>query len=673
MNIRNTLKIRLLATVVLFVALLVPVSIFAQKAEKEPKKQTEQKVQKEKEPKEPKVEGSKQKEPKEPKEPKAENNKQKEPKEQQAKKQKTIDETLITEKEIPVVVMKAYKKRYASATAPVWNFYKDEQIYKVTCVYRNISTVISYTNDGVWIETLEDFPFEKLSVACIKTINAHYQDYKVNSVKKLTTGTKNDMFIIGLFESQNIKRKLETMLYLDASGAYIRSESPIVEEKTEQKDQKEQKEKAKKQKPVEETLITDKEVPVAVMKAYKKRYASADNPVWNFYKNEQIYKVTCNYRGTPTVISYKNDGTWIESLEDFTVDKLNSACAKTISTYFPDYKVNSLKKLTTNDKNDIFIVGIFESQNIKKKLETTVYLDLSGVYIRSEDPVIEEKPVAEQTEPIEKKGEKKIKKKFEKEMYIDDDAPIKLNGNELPPSVQRWVSKNYPEYIYKEVTYGEYEEFESEGRIYQIIIQRSGVNQPHATVWFTRDGNFLKLEDNFKEESQEEAVTETPKEVVTKEKAQKEVVAKEKPQKETTKETPTNDEPKGYAIEESEVKEEIMTAFKTKYPRAKNVSWEENEGVEWVVSFTDQYGQNTAVFSDKSNEWKYTKTLLPDINKIPGVIRNYIEKNFSKKQLMKGWVIKSPDAKSYYTVELYTKKGKLIEYVDFLQSGKLKE
>jgi len=279
MNIRNTLKIRLLATVVLFVALVVPVSIFAQKAEKEPKKQTEQKVQKEKEPKEQKeqkvesnkqkepkepkaesnkqkeskepkeqkAESSKQKEPKEPKESKAESNKQKEPKEpkeQQAKKQKSVDETLITEKEVPVAVMKAYKKRYASATDPVWNFYKNEQIYKVTCVYRNVSTVISYTNEGVWIETLEDFPFEKLSVACIKTINAHYQDYKVNSVKKLTTSTKNDMFIIGLFESQNIKRKLETTLYLDASGAYIRSESPIVEEKAEQKDQKEQKEKA---------------------------------------------------------------------------------------------------------------------------------------------------------------------------------------------------------------------------------------------------------------------------------------------------------------------------------------------------------------------------------------------------------------------------------------------
>jgi hypothetical protein len=341
--------------------------------------------------------------------------------------------------------------------------------------------------------------------------------------------------------------------------------------------------------------------------------------------------------------------------------------------YYQGYKINSVKKQVTSDKNDMFVVGIFENQNMKKKLETKIYLELSGVYIKAEDPIdeTEEKISVVETGQTDKKQEKqekedkKGKKRFEKEMYLDDDAPIRLDGNELPPSVQKWVSRNYPEYIYKDVTYGEYGEFENEGRIYQIVIQRNGINQPHATVWFTRDGNFLKLEDNFRDEGSP-ILTEDPTEQA---KTSTKESSKEKKGSDVVEEIV----PQGIAVETEEVKEEIMTAFKAKYPRAKNVSWEESEGVEWIVSFTDQYGQNTAVFSDKSNEWGYTKTLLPDVNKIPAAIRNYIIKNHPKKQLMKGWVIKSPNEKPYYTVELYTKKGKVTEYVDFLQNGKLKE
>jgi len=493
----------------------------------------------------------------------------------------------------------------------------------------------------------------------------------------------------GKAESQKAAKSESQKTAKSESQKTEKSESQKSAKSESQKESKESKEQSKKQKTVDAALISVDDVPVAVVKAYKKRYASASDPVWNFYKDKQLYKVNCVYRGVVSQISFTNEGTWIETTEELSVDKLPASCLKTIDMYYQNYKMNSLKRLTTSTKNDMFIVGLFENKNIKKKLETTIYLELSGAYIRAEDPIdaTEEKTVVE-TDKVEKKQEKekeskKTKKKFEKEMYIDDDAPIKLDGNELPPSVQKWVSKNYPEYIYKEVTYGEYDEFENEGRIYQIVIQRTGINQPHATVWFTRDGNFLKLEDNFKESTPIETVEDTPTEA-TKEKSPKESKEPKAPkenekktakenEKKNTKDAPVKDEPAGYSVEETDVKKEIITAFKTKYPRAKNVSWIENEDVEWTVSFTDQYGENTAVFSDKSNEWAYTKTLLPDINKIPATIRNFVAKNYPKKQVMKGWMIKSPNAKPYYTVELYTKKGKLTEYLDFLQNGKIKE
>ena len=457
-----------------------------------------------------------------------------------------------------------------------------------------------------------------------------------------------------------------------ADGKKQKERTEESEQTTEQSEQKSESKKQKGQKPVDATHIALEEVPVAVIKAYKKRYASAADPVWQFYKEEQIYKVNCVYRGVPSLISFTDEGIWVETTEEHPTEKLSSACIKTINMYYRDYKINSLKKVLTSSKNDMFIVGLFESQNIKKRIETIVYLETSGAYIRADDPALNEDIPVQIIDQVDKKRsreDKRLEKEFGKNSQMDD-TPVKLLSNELPPAIQRWVSRNYPEYVYKDVAYGEYDDFEAEGNIYQIVIQKNGINQPHATVWFTRNGDFLKLEDNFKEDIQ---IIDPSTEVKTAKETEKKS-AKETEKKSAKEVITTTDEDRSISVEEEEVKAEIVTAFKTKYPRAKNVSWAENErDGEWIISFTDQYGQNTATFSDISNEWMYTKTHLPEVNKIPAVIRNYIVKNHPKKQVTQGWVIKSPDAKPYYTVELYTKKGKEYEQIDFLQNGKLKE
>jgi hypothetical protein len=289
----------------------------------------------------------------------------------------------------------------------------------------------------------------------------------------------------------------------------------------------------------------------------------------------------------------------------------------------------------------MFIISIFEKQNIKKKLKTIVYLDKSGKYLYAEEPIETDEKVSI-TDNINKKQakeEEKFEKEFEKSKQVDVRS-VKLTENELPWSIQRWVSVNYPDYIYKDIAYEEYDEFEEEGEVYQIIIQRDGINQPHATVWFTRNGDFLMLEDNFKKKEEEQ---EQEQEQITVEKVKR------------------------------EVKPEIITAFETKYPRAKDVSWEENEDGNWETSYTDQYGKNTATFSNQSNDWIYTKTLVAEINRIPSTIRTYIGKNYPKEQIKQAWHIKTPDTKPYYTVELYSKKTKEYQYLDFWVNGKLKE
>ncbi|MDR1459259.1 MAG: hypothetical protein LBI60_03495 [Bacteroidales bacterium] len=401
-----------------------------------------------------------------------------------------------------------------------------------------------------------------------------------------------------------------------------------------------QKGKTKEQKTVDTTLVAEENLPEEVLKSHKKRYATATDAVWRFYKEEGggIYRVNCTYRNMPSVVSYTKEGNWIETMEEWETDRLSSACIKSIDIYYQGYQINSVKRQSTENKNnDMFIVSIFEKQNIKKKLETIVYLDKSGKYIRAEEPLDTDMDDAEKNKVDKKqaKEDKKLEREFEKSRQLSA-GMLKLSEDELPASIQNWVRVNYPEYLYKDIAYEEYDEFEKEGEIYQIVIQRNGINQPHATVWFTRDGDFLKLEDEFKkEEVQEETQT---------------VVEKVK----------------------REVKPETVTVFETKYPRAKNTSWQENEDGDWEVSYTDQYGENTATFSDKSNTWTSTKTLVADINRIPSAIRVSIEKNYPKEEIKQGWSVKTPDTKPYYTVELYSKKIKESQYIDFWTNGKIK-
>jgi hypothetical protein len=69
----------------------------------------------------------------------------------------------------------------------------------------------------------------------------------------------------------------------------------------------------------------------------------------------------------------------------------------------------------------------------------------------------------------------------------------------------------------------------------------------------------------------------------------------------------------------------------------------------------------------------YTKTLLNDINRIPSAIRTSVERNYPKAQIKQGWAVKTSKTKPYYTVELYLKKTKESQYLDFWATGKPKE
>ena len=204
---------------------------------------------------------------------------------------------------------------------------------------------------------------------------------------------------------------------------------------------------------------------------------------------------------------------------------------------------------------------------------------------------------------------------------------------------------NYPEYLYKSIDFEEFDGLEQHGHVYQIVIQRSGINQPFATAWFTRNGDFLRLEDTFKEVVEEVSLQATATETTA---VQETKIVREVPQN-------------------------VVDSFNVKFPTAKDISWEENENGDWDVSYSNRYGENITTYTDVSGEWIQTKTFIADPTKIPSAIRNAIARDYPKEIIIQGWLIKSFGQKNYYIVETYLKKTKETQHLEYWQTGKPKE
>lgn len=379
---------------------------------------------------------------------------------------------------------------------------------------------------------------------------------------------------------------------------------------------------------IDPTLISSEKVPANVIKTFNKRFSSATEAQWhNNGEKDTFYIVNYIMREVQMESLFGKSGYWISTTEPVDPDNLLSACHKTIAMFFSKYKIVAAYKISRSDKNNQFLVHIIESQNAKSQSITKIYLDKSGKLINIEEPTEVQENKTEKIDKKTAKEEAKLKKEFEKDKQLDI-YPTKISDDELPNGIQYWVNKNYPDYIFKNIEYLIDEDFEEEGNIYRIVIQRNGINQPYATVWFTRDGEFLQLIDEFRDTE----------------------IKNEKP------------------APKRQVGENIKEAFSAKYPNISSVVWEEDDDGNWIGAYTDKYGQNFATF-DNNAQWLYTRTLI-DYTKAPYAVRSAVENDYPKYEATKTYKVTTPEGKPYYTLELYLKKDKSTISVDFQQNGK---
>jgi hypothetical protein len=390
--------------------------------------------------------------------------------------------------------------------------------------------------------------------------------------------------------------------------------------------------------------LNEEKIPENVLKTFKKRFAAAQNVQWEYIAKNMQYQVNCSMRDIPNKICLDTAGNWVSTTETLPLDRFMSSQSKAVGAFFPDFKLVAVQRQMRADKNDKFIVDIYENQNIKKKIITRVYLDKTGNVMQSESlGGVEEEKSSKQAQK-EQKEEEKMNQAFEKSRSLEI-YHSKITESELPVSIQRWISKNYPEYVYKQIDYEEVEEFEEEGSVYQITIQRKGINQPHATIWFTRDGKFLKLDDPYKPQEEE---TEEEESVVT---------------------PPTKKEELVWA---DSTRIAFDTLLKTRYPRAKDVEWEYDDDNNYQATFIDAKGENTVTYSP-SGVWLGTVIVLAKIENTPSSVRKYIEETYPKSTLNQTRMIYEPGQKPYYVVEFFNKKTKSVETLEMLSGGKPKD
>ena len=431
--------------------------------------------------------------------------------------------------------------------------------------------------------------------------------------------------------------------------------------------------KGKTAKTVDSTIVEQGNIPAEVAKSFKKRFASATDVVWRLIEGN--YVAECTAKNIPTEAVFQKDGVWLSTMEELDPNSIPGPCMKSINAYYPKCMLNSYKRKTENNKELTFIIGMYESQNIKKKLETIVMLDKSGIILRTIEPDESvETVVAPEEENVSDKKKAKIEAKTKKEMEKEEKMgsnPVKISENELPYDLLRWVLLRYPDYVYKEILYLEDPDFEDEGNIYRINIQRSGVGQSatYATLWFTRDGYFLKVEDPFHTEDELQQIAQNTLD------AEKIRSGQDDKSKSKGNAKAVEDKtPRITMVDTEEVPEEYTLAMKQKYPKAKEVAWGEDELGNFIAYYTDQAGKNEVFFEKTDSvKWLETKSPIADLNKVSFAVRSAVEKDFSKQVSIKqAWNVKSAVVKPYVIVELYDKKDRTTETVEFWQTGKYK-
>ncbi|MBP5396854.1 MAG: PepSY-like domain-containing protein [Bacteroidales bacterium] len=553
--------------------------------------------------------------------------------------------------EVPKLALDNFKSQFPKAKSASWE--RVGTTYVVNYREEQSSAKSVYSETGKYQKTVIDIEQEDLPMNVFNNIKKTYPTYDEILYAYLVKEPKElQYYLVGVaVQSQKLVSDMKFTLI----GSLIsKTEQPQTDSgmaaKAAEKEQYSERVHADKGRPTSDKeasakagsrkrgkqpdpyLISEDKVPAAVIKTFKKRMMNASDVKWYHKPGDSIYSVKCVVRDQKTLGKFMDNGKWVSTRTSLEKEKVPSAVYKTIDQFYPSYKFVSAGKELRADKQDFFAVEVIEKANAKSGDITTLFLDKSARIKYIEEPNFGAADPSLKLTADEEKAEKKLEKEFAKDQKLDIFPVKSISPDEIPNAIHKWTTTYYPEYVYKNIRYEEDDDFEKEGNIYIILIQRPGVGQPYATVYFTRTGEFLKLEDEFRSEEEIEA----------------QMAAHRAP---------------------AAVPMNVASAFKAKVPDAIDVTWSQDDDDNWVASYKDKKEQKKETAYSIDAFWLYTRTELP-ASKVPTTVRTYVDKNFAHTEIKNCWSVTDPQTKLYYTVDLYNKKSKLDFSMSFTQSGK---
>lgn len=93
----------------------------------------------------------------------------------------------------------------------------------------------------------------------------------------------------------------------------------------------------------------------------------------------------------------------------------------------------------------------------------------------------------------------------------------------------------------------------------------------------------------------------------------------------------------------------VIKSFNRKFPKAKNILWQQIDVFKWHVNFTLKDDKYSALFNSEG-DWMETITLIP-INKVPEALQLTFEEKYNRDDLQKVFYVQTP-AQNIYEMNL---------------------
>ncbi len=131
-------------------------------------------------------------------------------------------------------------------------------------------------------------------------------------------------------------------------------------------------------------LVSENQVPDFIKKELAKKAQRPENLEW--YINDTFFVAKCLYREQNNEIFITHSGKWEKTYTELPETSVTGNVLKHLNSFYNGWRFKTAVRETRADKNDKTLVDIYEKQNWKQKLVTSVLFDKTGKLIRSFDP-----------------------------------------------------------------------------------------------------------------------------------------------------------------------------------------------------------------------------------------------------------------------------------------------